>query len=155
MRRPITGYHDDAKGDPIAELSCGHGQHVRHQPPLFSRPWVLSDEGRRSMLGTELDCVRCDRRELPEGFVPYRRTPDFDETTIPAALQRSHTTKPGVWAVIHVASGVLRYVIEPEPRHEVRLEGPATAVVVPEVPHHVEPASAVRFFLELHRAPPR
>lgn len=60
MRRAITGYHTDDVGDPVAELACGHGQHVRHHPPMFSRPWVLTPEGRASMLGVELDCVRCD-----------------------------------------------------------------------------------------------
>jgi tellurite methyltransferase len=60
MRRAITGYHTDDVGDPVAELSCGHGQHVRHHPPMISRPWVLTPEGRASMLGVELDCVRCD-----------------------------------------------------------------------------------------------
>lgn len=60
MRRAITGYHTDDVGDPVAELACGHGQHVRHHPPMISRPWVLTPEGRASMLGVELDCVRCD-----------------------------------------------------------------------------------------------
>lgn len=65
MLRAITGYHWDDVGDPVAELSCGHGRHVRHKPPLFLRPWVTTAEGRASMLGVELDCVRCDRLEAP------------------------------------------------------------------------------------------
>ncbi len=65
MRRPIAGYHQDEKGDWVAELSCGHGQHVRHKPPFTLRPWVQSADGRAAMLGTELDCVRCDQGELP------------------------------------------------------------------------------------------
>jgi tellurite methyltransferase len=63
MKRPITGYHRDEQGDWVAELSCGHGQHVRHKPPFTLRPWVETAAGRDSMLGTELDCVRCDRGE--------------------------------------------------------------------------------------------
>ena len=35
------------------------------------------------MLRTELDCVCCDRFELPEGFVAYKRTPEFNEDSIP------------------------------------------------------------------------
>lgn len=73
MLRAITGYHWDDVGDPVAELSCGHGQHVRHKPPLFMRPWVTTAEGRASMLGVELDCVRCDRNEPPTDF---RRKPE-------------------------------------------------------------------------------
>ncbi|MDE3017425.1 MAG: DUF3565 domain-containing protein [Nitrospirota bacterium] len=60
MRRKIQGFHRDEQGDWVAELDCGHGQHVRHQPPWSSRPWTLTREGRTGRLGTELDCARCD-----------------------------------------------------------------------------------------------
>ena len=40
----------------------------------------------------------------------YRSTPIFDQDTIPAALQRRHDTKEGVWGVIRVLEGKLRLV---------------------------------------------
>ncbi|MCP4389743.1 MAG: DUF3565 domain-containing protein, partial [Gammaproteobacteria bacterium] len=43
---------------------CGHNQHVRHNPPLVSRPWVVSESGRDSMLGYKLNCKKCDQ-DLP------------------------------------------------------------------------------------------
>ena len=70
MQQLISGYHQDDKGDWVAELRCGHGQHVRHKPPFWLRPWVLSAEGRGAMLGTALDCVRCDRGEPPDRVLP-------------------------------------------------------------------------------------
>lgn len=63
MKQPITGYHLDAEGDWVADLACGHGQHVRHDPPWQVREWVTTETGRAAMLGTELNCVRCDRGE--------------------------------------------------------------------------------------------
>jgi hypothetical protein len=45
----------------IADLACGHAQHVRHVPPLSDRPWVLTEEGRQRFLGAELECPECDR----------------------------------------------------------------------------------------------
>lgn len=60
MRQPITGYHQDAEDDWVAELACGHVQHVRHRPPWIERPWVVSEAGRQAMLGTCLDCRKCD-----------------------------------------------------------------------------------------------
>lgn len=60
MKRAICGFHRDEQGDWVADLACGHGQHVRHQPPWSSRPWVLTQEGRVGRLGTELNCARCD-----------------------------------------------------------------------------------------------
>ncbi|WP_239188248.1 DUF3565 domain-containing protein [Vibrio sp. Of7-15] len=44
----------------VAQLVCGHFQHVRHNPPWVSRPWVISEVGRKKMLGFELNCIKCD-----------------------------------------------------------------------------------------------
>lgn len=66
MRRAITGYHRDEGGHWVAELECGHNQHVRHNPPWVSRPWVMTEEGREKLLGTELECLKCDRGEAAD-----------------------------------------------------------------------------------------
>jgi hypothetical protein len=63
MKREIIGYHQDDEGHWVADLSCGHAQHVRHDPPWQLRPWVVTEEGRQRALGWQLDCVRCDRGE--------------------------------------------------------------------------------------------
>jgi hypothetical protein len=63
VKRPITGFHLDEEGDWVAELACGHNQHVRHRPPWQLRPWVTTEEGRRSRIGIVLDCVKCDAGE--------------------------------------------------------------------------------------------
>ena len=68
MQQAIIGYHQDDEGHWVADLRCGHGQHVRHQPPMTSRPWVLTEEGRRAFLGTELNCKKCE--EGGDGFDP-------------------------------------------------------------------------------------
>ncbi|MBX2851460.1 MAG: DUF3565 domain-containing protein [Phycisphaeraceae bacterium] len=60
MKQPITGYHQDNEDHWVAQLACGHNQHVRHGPPLVSRPWVTSETGREQMLGSKLDCIKCD-----------------------------------------------------------------------------------------------
>lgn len=59
MRRRITGFHRDADEQWVAELECGHPQHVRHHPPWEIRPWVLTEAGRLEKIGTELECVMC------------------------------------------------------------------------------------------------
>ncbi|MDT8306183.1 MAG: DUF3565 domain-containing protein [Anaerolineae bacterium] len=63
MKQPITGFHQDEVGDWVAELACGHGQHVRHNPPLANRSWVLTRAGRQQFLGYELYCKLCDEQE--------------------------------------------------------------------------------------------
>jgi hypothetical protein len=60
MNRKIAGFEKDDEGHWRANLECGHRQHVRHDPPLTSRPWVLSEEGRAARIGWELNCKHCD-----------------------------------------------------------------------------------------------
>ncbi|WP_278471415.1 DUF3565 domain-containing protein [Gimesia maris] len=60
MQQPITGYHTDEEGHWVAQLACGHNQHVRHNPPLEERIWVTTADGRASMLGHQLNCKKCD-----------------------------------------------------------------------------------------------
>jgi tellurite methyltransferase len=151
MLRAIDGFHQDEVGDWVAELRCGHGQHVRHRPPFWVREWVLTPEGRAAKVGVELPCVLCDRFELPAGHAPYKRTPDFDQRSIPDGLRKDHSTKPGVWGVIHVLAGRLRYIVEPPLACERLLEPGALGIVVPEVLHRVVPEGEVRFFVEFHR----
>jgi hypothetical protein len=58
--RRIVGFHLDEARDWVAELECGHHQHVRHDPPWTNRPWVTSPEGRASKLKVALNCTKCD-----------------------------------------------------------------------------------------------
>ena len=63
MERTIIGFDQDELGDWRAILDCGHSQHVRHNPPLVERPWVLTAEGRSRFLGVALACKACDEGE--------------------------------------------------------------------------------------------
>jgi hypothetical protein len=67
IERPIVGFRQDAEQEWIAELACGHAQHVRHMPPWQVRPWVLSPEGRAGRLGTHLPCRACAESGAPQG----------------------------------------------------------------------------------------
>jgi hypothetical protein len=65
MRARIVSFRPDPDepGAWIAELTCGHTQHVRHQPPFQERPWVLTPEGRERFIGAEVECPRCDEEQ--------------------------------------------------------------------------------------------
>jgi hypothetical protein len=60
MKQRITGFYQDEKSDWVAQLACGHTQHVRHDPPWQNRPWVISEEGRAAKIGHILECKNCD-----------------------------------------------------------------------------------------------
>ena len=60
MLQAIIGYHLDDENHWVARLKCLHFQHVRHQPPFINRPWVTQQTTRAAMLGTQLNCIKCD-----------------------------------------------------------------------------------------------
>ncbi len=61
MKQKIKGFHQDELQHWVADLTCGHTQHVRHDPPWQSRPWVVSVQGRQEKVGFKLDCTDCDK----------------------------------------------------------------------------------------------
>ncbi len=84
---------------------------------------------------------------------PYRSTPVFDETSLPAALRSRHNTKAGVWGMIRVIEGrlKLRYL---EPVSELILEPGRPGLVLPEQPHEVEPLGQMRMQVDFYNEPP-
>ncbi|MEM7120232.1 MAG: DUF1971 domain-containing protein [Pseudomonadota bacterium] len=89
-------------------------------------------------------------KSLPDGLTAYKRTSTFTEATVPAGLLRDHKTAAGVWGVVHVTSGRLRYVI-PSRHEEVVLSTDLDGIVEPEVPHHIAPEGPVSFYVEFWR----
>jgi len=63
VEQRIVDFRQDEEQHWVAELECGHAQHVRHTPPWQVRPWVLTPEGRAGRLGTRLSCSLCDETE--------------------------------------------------------------------------------------------
>jgi hypothetical protein len=61
----ISGFHQDAAGDWVAELACGHTQHMRHRPPWQNRPWVMTEAGRAAKVGAPIACPQCGTHRSP------------------------------------------------------------------------------------------
>ena len=84
---------------------------------------------------------------------PYKVTPVFDERTLPQALRSAHSTKAGVWGVIRILEGRLRYVIA-EPMDEQVLTPERPGLVNPTELHFVEPLGPVQMQVEFYRERP-
>lgn len=82
MHQPIVGFHQDEQRHWVADLACGHAQHLRHDPPWQERPWVLDAAARKARLGTTLNCVLCD-----EGAPPAHLSPAAAEAYADARIQ--------------------------------------------------------------------
>ena len=148
MVRTIAGYHQDDEGDWVAEISCGHNQHVRHLPPFQLREWVLDEKGRADRVGTAIDCPRCDRTELPEGLRLVRSSAEWSEQSMPAGLRRAHRLARGTWGRVAVRGGQLRFVDATAPALEVELGPGSTQAIPPDVEHAVQPLGQVRFTID-------
>ena len=151
MKRSIVGFHKDGENDWVAELDCGHNQHARHRPPFINRPWVETEVGRNNHLGVELDCLLCDRRQMPDAFVPYKRTAEFTDSTVPKGLLRSHATKKGVWGKVFVTAGKLRYTAEYPADFTIELENGEFEIIVPELKHSISLYKGSKFYVEFYK----
>jgi tellurite resistance-related uncharacterized protein len=84
---------------------------------------------------------------------PYKTTAIFDQESLPAALRRDHSTKPGVWGLIRVLEG--RLLLEYGDGTPERLLTPADpGPIAPEQPHRVEPLGPMRMQVEFYAAEP-
>ena len=144
MIRTIEGFHQDDEGDWVAELSCLHSQHVRHQPPFQERPWVVTEAGRDAHIGAELDCPLCDRLELPAGLEVVRTAGPFDADTVPAALRRDHLVADRTWGLLRVLDGAVTFAIETTPPFRARLAAGDEQPIPPGVAHHLGVDGPVR-----------
>jgi len=88
---------------------------------------------------------------LPAGLTPVRRTPVFNEQTMPPGLRRNHRTAAGVWGVIRVVKGRLLFRTI-APAAEQIIDPQHCVVVQPGQLHEVEPLGFVRFFVEFYRS---
>jgi tellurite resistance-related uncharacterized protein len=141
----MTGFHRDDEGVWVAELSCLHSQHIRHEPPFREAAWVEDDDGRAQRVGEPLDCPLCDRAELPEGLQAVRTTATWDDETVPAALRRHHRVAAGTWGLLEVEAGEVHFRAETDPPIDVVVTPERAQPIPPEVDHHVDPRAGSRF----------
>jgi tellurite resistance-related uncharacterized protein len=85
--------------------------------------------------------------------LPYKSTPVFNEQTLPVGLRKEHRTKPGVWGVIRLLEGRLRYHVL-DPLSETVLDPDHPGFVLPDQPHFVEPLGPMRMKVEFYDQEP-
>ena len=135
MRRTIDGFHQDEHGDWVAEISCLHNQHIRHEPPWQDRSWVNTELGRRERRDTFIECPLCDRAELPEGLQVVRSAGPFNASSLPDALQRDHRVAARTWGRLRVIEGSLLFSMDTNPFVRVDLHAGSIQPIPPGVAH--------------------
>ena len=162
------------KGDPMMK----HLVHAeRITPDMFTRWLTMWEQTTREMLAPEAaSAMQAKAHRISESLQlairfrtpaqrqaveamtpasegaskPYRSTPVFDAETLPAALRRAHSTKPGVWGVIRVLEGAVCYHVEDGSAPPAVLTPANPGLIHPEQLHHVEPVGAMRMQVEFY-----
>lgn len=109
MEKKIVGFHVDDQGDWVADLECGHGQHVRHNPPWTNRPWVLEQQERERFLGEVLDCLKCNMPMIPVNAVQFDCSEIYDQAMLIAQYSGVKTNDAGIWIKLVISEGELIY----------------------------------------------
>ncbi|WP_152987225.1 DUF3565 domain-containing protein [Pseudomonas sp. TTU2014-080ASC] len=70
MQVKLIDFRQDEEGHWVAVLSCGHTQHLRHQPPWQNRAWVLDETHRKARLGEVFNCGWCAKNPNTGAALP-------------------------------------------------------------------------------------
>ena len=89
-------------------------------------------------------------KTLPGSLSPIRKTPEFDETSIPRGLLKAHQTKEGLWGKIVILEGELQYKIN-QPEEIIILDIDNYGVIEPAILHEVKPLGTVKFYIEFYQ----
>ena len=80
---------------------------------------------------------------------PYRSTSVFNQDSLPTALRRAHNTKVGVWGVLRILSGSLRFGITETGTLETFYAG-QHVLILPEQLHWVEPIGKMEMQVDFY-----
>lgn len=105
---------------------------------------MLTEEGRAAWIGRALECPRCDEAELPEGLEVVRTAGPFDESSVPAGLQRAHRVAAATWGRLRVLEGRVRFSLQTRPPIVRDLQAGDLQPIPPEIEHEVTVTGPVR-----------
>ena len=88
--------------------------------------------------------------KMPHDVIAYNKTSNFQKSTVPKGLLKSHNTKAGVWGLLTVLKGVVKYIIE-DSNEEYILNSELKGVIEPEIKHHIVPSEDALFFIEFYK----
>ncbi len=75
---------------------------------------------------------------LPDGFALVRAIGPFTAATLPKGLLAEHRLKADRWGLLTLREGAVRLVLDNGSGTITALVAPASTMILPEVPHHLE-----------------
>jgi tellurite resistance-related uncharacterized protein len=86
----------------------------------------------------------------PSTLVSWDRTKEFTQDTVPPALLEEHTTPAGMWGLLRVLEGSLKF-IDMETDEESVLSPKSPGFIEPGQRHRVVCEGDVRFYIEFYK----
>ena len=98
--------------------------------------------------------MNINNQSIPDAFTAYKTTKLFTHETVPKGFTKEHSTSKGVWALLHVRTGYLKFKLDEDGQETVyKITPDAPRVIVEEQPHHIIIDGPVSFQLEFFRDP--
>lgn len=160
MQRRVVRVRRDEHGERIADLDCMHTQPLGRTRDLGRRARqedpspATGSAGDSGLISSPLECLRCDRAELPCGLTVVRTAGPFDETNVPAGLRRAHRVAEGVWGRLQVLEGSVGFRMEGVvPVLERQVLAGEGQPIPPGAVHELQLAGPVRLCVDFLRLP--
>jgi tellurite resistance-related uncharacterized protein len=90
-------------------------------------------------------------KQLPDSVTAYKRTPTFNNDSVPKGLLQDHNTKAGTWGKITIIEGSILYTILEPTVEEYELSPGVDGIVEPTVHHKIALREATTFYVEFYR----
>lgn len=95
---------------------------------------------------------------MPKNAEAYKKTKVFTESSIPEALKNNHSTSAGVWGLVHVLKGRIRYSVAPDnhcnTEQHYTIDAEYTALIIPKALHRVTVLTEeTEFYVEFWKIP--
>ena len=89
------------------------------------------------------------QHNLPDGLTCTGKTAEFNQATLPAALQNQHQLPAERWGLLQVHTGQVWFIDETDDS-ETLLEAPASWVIAPQLPHRLRLDGDVQLHVDFY-----
>jgi len=90
-------------------------------------------------------------QRLPEDVRPYFKSSLFNFETVPKKLLSDHNLKDGVWGLLCVEKGEVKYFLAQENAPLAVLGPNDQQVIETTVLHYIEPSKEAEFYIEFYK----
>ncbi len=151
MDQNIVRFHQDEEGCWVANLICGHCQHVRHNPPWVNRPWISTEATRELYIGQSLNCLKCNMPNIPSSAKQIKCSEQYDQQSLHQQFVGAQVNNSDFWIKVIIFEGELVYRRLTEIPHGYVVDSEYSAVIEPRMKYILRSKGPVRFKFQYYQ----